>query len=141
MLRLGSVILSLWCVLNIVPAAFILATTLCGVNHPLLGVKLKEEEIATLSSDALAFINSVGLYANGTVIALSLLALIAIWAGLFRRIKWVFWSLLIAMVFYVIAGFAADFISQSNYYVTSIISASILALGFGLVARDLLQSK
>ena len=142
MLRVGSIILSIYCAVNIIPALFIIVSiTFLGKNHPLLEMRISQDEITTLSPEVLALINSMAIFANGGVIALCLLSLIAIWVGLKRRIKWVFWALLTAMSFYVLAGLVADIVSQSHYYTARIASVLIPALGFALVAIGLFKSE
>lgn len=141
MLQTGSIVLSLWCLLNGIPAFYIVVTTFTGSNHPLLKIKMNEEEVSTLSPETLSLINSMGLFANGAVMALCFLSLIAIWISLNRRVKWTFWALFFSIGFYVLAGFAADLISQSNYYTASIISALIIVSGFSFAAIGLFQNK
>ena len=48
---------------------------------------------------ALATINGLAVVANASVAALSILALVVIWAALVRRAVWAFWSLAGALLF------------------------------------------
>lgn len=135
MLRIGSVILSLWTLLNLIPASIILVRTwFLKENVPGAYAILDEAELNALGSEALATMNSIGLFANGMLTGLCLLALPVIWLGLDRRLAWSFWALLAGFTSAWAAGFAADQAVGTVFPQVNAISAAILGLGFGCSA-------
>lgn len=140
MLKTGSIILSLWSVLNLLPALYMIVhITVLGNNHPLLSTRFSEDDISAISPSLLATINGMAVYANGLVIGFCGLSLIAIWKGLNKTTMWTFWALLISSIAVVLAGFVSDYVSETNYYTASIVSALILIAGFILVTAGLFR--
>ena len=141
MLKAGSTILSIWCGLNIIPSIGILASILfLNGNTPALTALLSASEVSALDSDILATANSIAVFANGLNVALCLLFLIAIWKGLFLKMKWVFWALVSASIFALIAGAGADYVVGTQFPEINVISGLILAVGFLCAARDIFQT-
>ena len=139
MLKIGSIILSVWCALNMLPALGIVGYVAFGNIHPLLPARFSEAEINAISPNVLDTINGMAVFANGHVVALCLIALIAIWKGLNKKVVWVFWALLISMTAASLAGFAAGYVDRTHYYDPSIISALLLAAGFTCAAMGLFR--
>ena len=55
MLKIGSIILSLWCILGMIPsAAIFVMITFLGGNAPPLAIQFSEAEISAISLDVLA---------------------------------------------------------------------------------------
>ena len=92
-----------------------------------------------LSDDALATIDSIAVFANGTNIALCLIAMPVVWIGLARRRRWTFWSLLAGLVTALGAGIAADYAVGFEFPHINLASGAILAMGFTLAAIGLFQ--
>ncbi|RZV35888.1 MAG: hypothetical protein EX271_12645, partial [Acidimicrobiales bacterium] len=98
MLKLGSAILSLLCVLSMVPALGVaMYLTVTDNIHPLLPMRFSGAEISAINPDIVATINGMGVFATGNEVAFYLLAIIAIWKGLYWRKIWVFWALLLSL--------------------------------------------
>lgn len=140
MLQLGSLVLSFWTVLNLIPSLAILVNTLLlGGNSPAIYQVLDHEEVELLSTKVRASINSVAIYANGLNVAFCLLALFVIWFGLYRRIRWAFWALLAGFTSALFAGTAGDHVLGLVHPEINILSAILLAVGFLLVAMGLFR--
>lgn len=141
MLRLGSAIISLWLVLNLVPSLLILANTIfLDGNSPALYQLLDDQQVKALSPEIRTSINSVAVYANGLNVALCLLALFVVWLGLSQRLPWAFWGLLLAFSFAWFAGAAGDYLLGTLHPEVSILSGLILACGFTFSAFGLLRN-
>jgi hypothetical protein len=138
MLRLGSIVISAWAVLNLIPSLAILANTIFfDGNSPAIYQILDDEQVQTLSKEIRTSINSVAVYANGLNVALCLLALVVVWLGLNRRVRWAFWGLLVAFATALLAGTAGDYVLGTVHPEINIISGIILAFGFVFSARGL----
>lgn len=131
MLKLGSSLLGLWSVLNLVPSAWILFSVLArGENVPGLTAVLTEYQIQALGDEALAAANFIGVYANGLSVAFCLLFIIAIWKGLLRKTKWVFWALAASTLVAFLGGVGADYVVGVRFPEINLISGLLLAMGF-----------
>ncbi|WP_299531667.1 hypothetical protein [Ulvibacterium sp.] len=130
-LKIGSIVLSVWSGLNLFPSLYVVVGILfLGEHPPGLYAILSAEDIQSMSPDMLATVDSIGLFANLSVVALNALMLIAIWKGLINRVLWVFWALLVAFIFALLAGIAADYAVNFAFPEVNLVSALILALGF-----------
>src|SRR5512135_3225729 len=96
MLKKGSIVLSIWCVIN-----FILAfTILCYVivlkqDSPILQVAaFSEAEIASLSAKTIAALNCFTILYNSCSLMISVLTWPLIRKNLVAGQKWAFWLLL-----------------------------------------------
>lgn len=142
MLKTGSIIITIWSSLNFLPALYVVIGILFLGNHPPgLYAILNEENIKSMSPEILATVDSIGLFANLSVVALNLLILIAIWKGLNQRILWVFWALLAAITFAILAGVAADYAVGYAFPEVNIASTLILVTGFVFSAIGLFKPK
>ena len=142
MLKLGSGILSIWLILNFIPSSVIVVDTLFRGGHtPALYAVLTEEEVSSLSAEVLTTIDSIAVFANGTNIAFSILALPAVWMGLNRRQAWAFWVLLAGFAAALIGGTAADYVVGWKFPWVNVLSGGILACGFGCAAVGLFRNE
>jgi len=140
-LKIGAIILSLWSLMNMLPAiGVVVYVAVLDKIHPLLPMRFCGEEIDAIQPTVLDTINGMAVFANSHVFALCLIVLIATWQGLAKGVRWVFWALLASMSASVVAGFVASYVDQSHYYSPSIISAVLLAIGFGFTAVGLFKS-
>lgn len=130
-LKTGSIVLSIWSGLNFLPSLYVAGGILFLSQHPPgLYAILSEGDIQSMSPDMLATVDSIGLFANLSVAALNALILIAIWKGLINRVAWVYWALLVASIFALFAGVAADYAVSFAFPEVNLVSALILAIGF-----------
>ncbi|HBE69245.1 MAG TPA: hypothetical protein DDW52_13940 [Planctomycetaceae bacterium] len=130
MLRLGCVILTIWVVLNLIPAAYIVVTTAwMGVDSPAVGQILDPQEQKLLTAKERISINSVAVYANGLNIALSTTVLSLVWFGAYRHVRWAYWSACVGLTLAVVAGSLGDYVVGTVHPEVSWISAIILFSG------------
>ena len=130
-LKIGSIVLSIWSSLNFFPSLYVVIGILfLGKHPPGLYAILNAGDIQSMSPEMLATVDSIGLFANLSVAALNALILIAIWKGLNNRTVWAYWALLVASIFALLAGVAADYAVDFAFPEVNLISALILAVGF-----------
>jgi len=142
MLKTGAVILSIWSSLNLFPSIYVVVGILFWGDHPPgLYAILTEEAVNALSPEMLATVDSMGLFANLSVAACNLIALVAIWKGLNRRVRWVFWALVPSFALALLAGVAADYAVGFAFPEVNIISALILAVGLTCAAIGLFSRR
>ena len=133
MLRAGCIILTAWVLLNLIPASYVVvSTTLWGADAPAVGQILNTAEIQSLTEKERASINSVAVYANGLNVALASTVAALIWFGVFRRMRWAFWSVCFGLGFAVVGGALGDGILGTIHPEISVISALILLVGASL---------
>jgi len=141
MLRIGCLVLSAWCGLNLLASGYILVDTLLlGGHTPALYLLLSAEEARALGPDALATVDSIAVFANGLNVGLCLIALGVIWFGVYRRVVWCFWTLLAGLAAALGAGIAADAAVGTIRPDVNVISGLILAVGFGFAGAGLRRS-
>lgn len=132
MLKTGVVILSVWSSLNLLPSIYVIIGVLFLGHHPPgLYAILTEDAVNALSPEVLATVDSIGLFANLSVAAFNVVALVAIWKGLNQRVRWVFWALVPSFSLALLAGVAADYAVGFTFPEVNLISALILAVGLG----------
>jgi hypothetical protein len=137
-LKLGSLLLSLWSVLNLLPSAWILVLILLREqNAPALSVLLTEAQIRGLGHEYLATANSMAVFANGLNVAFCLLFTIGIWKGLAGRVRWVFWALLASAFVALLAGVGGDYVVGTRFPQVNVVSGLLLGAGFACCARGI----
>ena len=130
MLRAGCIILTIWALLNLILALYIVfSTTLWDIDSPAVGQILSQAEISSLTAKERTSINSVAVYANGLNIALSLTVTLTIWFGVYRGMKWAFISTCMGLGFAVIGGALGDYVLGTVHPEISLLSAAILIVG------------
>jgi|GEM_PF-1593773 len=141
LLRTGCVVLSVWSVLNILASLIvvIIPVVFGGETAPALLDSLSANEIQGLSDGIERNANGIAVFANGLNIAFCTLALFAIWQGLHKKMKWVFWALLVSLSLNVLAGTLADYVVGLLHPEVNIISAAILAVGLGCSAQSIFR--
>lgn len=140
MLKIGSVILSVWATLGLVPALyFVIDIAVFGGNAPAFST-ISSEEFAALSPNALRAVNSIAVFANGSYVAFSSLVLFAIWNGLNRRKIWVFWALVFTTLLAWITGAIGNYMADTLFPEADILSALFLIAGFYCSAKGLFDS-
>ena len=138
MLRAGCIVLSIWLILNVIPSCMILVATLTQQGHtPAIYGLLDESDIENLSSDTVATIDSIAVFANGLNLAFCSLAIAVIWIGLHRGHRWAFWSLAIGFAFALLAGAGGDYMVGTLFPQLNMISFGIIVIGLTLAARSL----
>lgn len=126
--------------MNLFPSMYVVLSILLFHKHPPgLYAVLSEEEIRSMSSEMLMTVDSIGLFANLSVVALNLLILAIVWKGLINRFTWAYWVLLASCTISMLAGVAADYAVNFAFPKVNFISAIILAAGFAFSAVGLFK--
>lgn len=143
MLKKGSVILSIWCIINFILAFMILSYVIVFKrNSPILQVaSFSESEIASLSAKTIAALNCFTILYNSCSLVVSVLMWPLIGRDLVAGQKWAFWMLVFAIGFIeVMAFFASSYIGQGRWQV-NVIQSGLYLLGIGLCAYPILKPK
>ena len=97
MLKRGSIVLSIWCVINFILALIILCYVIVlKKNSPILQVaSFSEAEIASLSAKTIAALNCFTILYNSCSLVISVLTWPLIRKNLVAGQKWAFWLLVV----------------------------------------------
>ena len=141
MLKRGSIILSIWCVIN-----FMLAfTILCYVivlkqDSPILQVaSFSEAEIASLSAKTIAALNTLTILYNSCSVVLSLLVYLLIRKSLVPGQKWAFWVILFVIGFVEVMAFIASAPIGNARWQVNITQSALYVVGIGLSGYSLFK--
>jgi hypothetical protein len=120
MLKKGSMVLSIWCVINFLLAFFILCyVILFKQNSPILQVaSFSQAEIARLSDRTIAALNCFTILYNSCSLMISVLTWRLIRKNLVAGEKWAFWMVVGVIGFVeVMAFFASSYIGNGRWQV------------------------
>ena len=134
MLKKGSIILSIWCVINFILAFIILCYVIVLKNDsPILQVaSFSEAEIASLSAKTVAALNCFTILYNSCSLVISVLTWPLIRKNLIAGQKPAFWMLVFVIGFIeVMAIFASSYIGQGRWQV-NVIQSVLYLTGIGL---------
>lgn len=134
MLKKGSLLLSIWCVVNFALASILLCYVMVlKQNSPILQVaSFSEAEIASLSAKTTAALNCFTILYNSCSLVVSVLTWPLIRKNLVAGEKPAFWMLVFVIGFVeVMAFFASSYIGHGRWQVNVIQSVLYLA-GIGL---------
>lgn len=141
MVKKGSIILSIWCIINFILAFFILCYVLVlKKDSPILQVaSFSEAEIASLSSKTIAALNSFTILYNSCSLAISVLTWPLIRKNLVAGQKSAFWMLVFVIGFIEVMAFlASSYIGNGRWQVNVLQSVLYLA-GIGLSGYSLFK--
>lgn len=134
MLKRGSLVLSIWCVINFILAFLILCYVIVlKEDSPILQVaSFSEAEIANLSAKTIATLNCFTILYNACSLVISVLTWPLIRKNLVAGEKWAFW-LLVGVIGFVeaMAFLASSYIGNGRWQVNFIQSVLYLT-GIGL---------
>ena len=140
MLKSGAMILSVWCLLNILPGVGSLLFIFLGNHAPALRMLFTVEEIRTLDARALAVADGLAILLNTLIVVYCGLVFLVIRKCLLKRERWSFFALATGILILQTAGYISDrFFLGKNFLVLNI-SSLVLLVGFGLCARELFTS-
>ena len=134
MLKKGSMVLSIWCVINFLLAFFILCYVIVfKQNSPILQVaSFSEAEIASLSGRTIAALNCFTILYNSCSLMISVLTWRLIRKNLVAGEKWAFWMVVGVIGFVeVMAFFASSFIGNGRWQV-NLVQIILYMTGVGL---------
>ena len=116
MLKAGSRLLSIWCVINFLLAFIILIYVIIfNTNSPILQVaSFSEIEIASLSAKTIAALNALTILYNSCSVVVSVLVWLLIRKSLIAGQKWAFWVLLFVIGFVEAMAFYRLFIHRER---------------------------
>jgi hypothetical protein len=141
MLKKGSIILSIWCVINFILAFIILSYVIVlKKDSPILQVaSFSEAEIANLSAKTIAALNCFTILYNSCSLVISVLTWPLIRKNLIAGQKSAFWMLVFAIGFIEgMAFLASSYIGHGRWQVNVLQSVLYLA-GIGLSGYSLFK--
>ena len=143
MLKRGSIILSIWCVVNFILALLILSYVIVfHRNSPILQVaSFSEAEIASLGAKTIAALNCLTILYNSCSMVISVLVWLVIRKNLIAGQKWAFWALLSVIgIVEVMAFYASSYIGHGRWQV-NVVQSALYLVGIGLCAYPILKPK
>jgi len=129
MLKKGSFVLSIWCIINFLLAFIILSyVIILRKNSPILQVaSFSEVEIASLSAKTMAVLNSFTILYNSCSLMISVLTWPLIRKNLAAGQKWAFWLLVGVIGFVEVMAFlASSYIGNGRWQVNVVQSVLYL---------------
>jgi len=140
MLQAGSILLSIWSVLNFLLATLILTLILfLKRNAPILIMVFEEAEIPKLDPRVISAVNVLAILYNSCAIAISLLVWFVIWSSLVNGQIWAFWAVLIAIGFVQIMSFIAFAAIRHQRWQVNVVLSVLYVVGIGLAGYSLLS--
>ncbi len=134
MLKKGSLILSIWCVINFILAFIILCYVIVlKEDSPILQVaSFSEAEIASLSAKTIATLNCFTILYNSCSLAVSVLTWPLIRNNLVAGEKWAFW-LLVGVIGFIeaMAFLASSYIGNGRWQV-NVVQSVLYLIGISL---------
>jgi hypothetical protein len=134
MLKKGSIVLSIWCVINFILAFIILCYVIVlKKDSPILQVaSFSQTEIASLNAKTIAAFNCFTILYNSCSLAVSVLTWPLIRRNLVAGEKWAFW-LLVGVIGFIeaMAFFASSYIGNGRWQV-NVVQSFLYLVGIGL---------
>lgn len=140
MLKKGSIVLSMWCVVNFLLAFIILCYVIVlKKDSPILQVaSFSQTEIASLSAKAIAAFNCFTILYNSCSLAVSVLTWTLIRKSLVEGEKWAFWLLAGVIGFIeLMAFFASSYIGHGRWQV-NVVQSILYITGISLSGYSLI---
>jgi len=141
MLKTGSTILSIWCVINFILAFIILCYVIVlKEDSPILQVaSFSEAEIASLSAKTIAALNCFTILYNSCSLVISVLTWPLIRKNLIAGQKSAFWMLVFVIGFIeVMAFFASSYIGHGRWQV-NVVQSVLYLVGIGLAGYSIFK--
>ena len=134
MLKKGSTVLSIWCVINFLLALIILSyVIILKKNSPILQVaSFSEVEIASLSAKTMAALNSFTILYNSCSLMISVLTWPLIRKNLVEGQKWAFWLLVGVIGFIEVMAFLASSYIGNGRWQVNVVQSVLYLVGIGL---------
>jgi len=138
MIEVASVILSIWCGINLLLAVSILVTVGgLGRKAPIVFVVFEEAEIPTLDRKVTAAVNALAVWFNASIAAFCLLALFVVWSAFVHAEEEAFWALLVTVGLVQALSFRADSIIGNRTLYVNIAMSLLYVLGAVLASLAL----
>ncbi len=141
MLKAGSIVLSIWCVINFILAFIILCYVIVlKEDSPILQVaSFSEAEIASLDAKVIASLNALTILYNSCSVALSVLVWLIIRKSLIAGQKWAFWVLLFVIGFVEVMAFIASAPIGNARWQVNVVQSVLYVVGIGLSGYSLFK--
>ena len=143
MLKRGSIVLSIWCIINFILAFIILCYVIVlKEDSPILQVaSFSEAEIARLSAKTIASLNALTILYNSCSLVVSVLVWSLIRKNLIAGQKWAFWVLLFVIGFVEVMAFIASAPIGNARWPVNVVQSVLYVVGIGLCAYPILKPK
>jgi len=134
MLKKGSTVLSMWCVINFILAFIILCTVIVlKEDSPILQVaSFSKDEIAGLSAKTIAALNCFTILYNSCSLMISVLTWRLIRKNLVAGEKWAFWMLAFVIGFVEVMAFLASSYIGNGRWQVNVVQSVLYLTGIGL---------
>lgn len=141
MLKKGSLVLTIWCVINFVLALTILFFVIVlKQNSPILQVaSFSKAEIASLSAKTLAALNCFTILYNSCSLAVSVLTWRLIRKNLVAGEKWAFWQLVGVIGFVEAMAFLASSYIGNGRWQVNVFQSVLYLVGIGLSGYPIIK--
>jgi hypothetical protein len=143
MLKKGSIVLSIWCIINFILAFIILSYVIVlKKDSPILQVaSFSEAEIASLSAKTIASLNALTILYNSCSVVVSVLVWSFIRKNLLAGQKWAFWVLLFVIGFVEVMAFIASAPIGNARWPVNVVQSILYVVGIGLCAYPIFKPK
>ena len=140
MLKSGALILSIWCLLNVLPAAGSLLFIALGNHAPALRMRFQVEEIPELGARTLGIVDGLAILLNTLIAVYCASAFFVIRRCLLKGERWSLIVLASGIFILQIAAHVSDrcFFGGNNALALNI-SSFLLLIGFGLSAAGIFK--
>ena len=134
MLKKGSMVLSIWCIINFILAFIILSYVIVfKQNSPILQVaSFSEAEIASLGAKTIAALNCFTILYNSCSLVISVLTWPLIRKNLVAGQKWAFWVLLFVIGFVEVMAFIASAPIGNARWQVNVVQSVLYVVGISL---------
>jgi hypothetical protein len=141
MLKKGSLVLSIWCVINFILALIILSYVIVlKEDSPILQVaSFSAAEIASLSAKTIASLNALTILYNSCSVVVSVLVWTIIRKNLVAGQKWAFWLLLFVIGFIEVMAFIASAPIGNARWQVNVVQSALYVVGIGLSGYSLFK--
>jgi hypothetical protein len=141
MLKKGSLVLSMWCVINFTLAFVILFFIIVlKQNSPILQVaSFSEVEVANLGAKTISTLNCFTILYNSCSLMISVLTWPLIRKNLVAGEKWAFWQLVGVIGFVEAMAFLASSYIGNGRWQVNVVQSVIFVVGIGLSGYSLFK--
>ncbi len=141
MLKAGSRLISIWCVINFILAIIILIyVIILKKDSPILQVaSFSEIEITSLSAKTIAALNALTILYNSCSVVVSVLVWLLIRKSLIAREKWAFWALLCVIGFVEVMAFIASAPIGNARWQVNVVQSVLYVAGISLSGYSLFK--
>jgi hypothetical protein len=141
MLKKGSIVLSIWSIINFILAFIILTfVVVLKKNSPILQVaSFSEAEIISLSAKVIASLNALTILYNSCSVVVSVLVWSLIRKNLIAGQKWAFWVLLFVIGFVEVMAFIASASIGNARWPVNVVQSVLYLIGIGLSGWSLFK--